>query len=274
MQLLRSVTLGQYVPGDSVVHRLDPRARLGVLLIGMVTIFACHHLLAVALVGFGAVAAAALAGISVRWFLSGLRTVALLVAVTLIANMLFGRTDGPTVVVGGLTVSLEALQHGLLMSVRLISLFLLTSLFTLTTSPIRLTDALESVLSPLRLIGVRTSDISMMVSIALRFIPTLVDTTERIMKAQLSRGARFNEGSLVSRSRAMIPVLVPLFVQAFHAADVLAEAMEARCYRGGVGRTRLVTLRCGLSDLTAVALCGALALALCTVDARPWPMWL
>lgn len=273
MQLLRSVTLGQFVPGDSVVHRLDPRARLGVLLIGMVTIFSCHHLLAVAMVGCGATAVAAIAGISVRWFLSGLRTVALLVAITLVANVLFGRADGPTATVGGFAVSMEALRHGLLMSARLISLFLLTSLFTLTTSPIRLTDALESVLSPLRLVGIRTSDLSMMVSIALRFIPTLVDTTERIMKAQLSRGARFNEGSLASRSRAMIPVLVPLFVQAFHAADVLAEAMEARCYRGGVGRTRLVTLRCGPADLGAVALCGAVALALCLVDAQPWPVW-
>lgn len=274
MQLLHSVTLGQFVPGDSVVHRLDPRARLGVLIIGMVAIFSCHHLFSVALVGMAAVAAAALAGISVRWFLSGLRTVALLVAVTLVANVMFGRADGPTVAVGGFAVSSEAMRHGLLMSLRLVSLFLLTSLFTLTTSPIRLTDALESVLSPLRLVGVRTSDLSMMVSIALRFIPTLIDTTERIMKAQLSRGARFNEGSLMSRSRAMIPVLVPLFVQAFHAADVLAEAMEARCYRGGQGRTRLVTLRCGLGDLAAVSLCGLLALSLGALDAQAWPVWL
>ena len=274
MQLLRSVTLGQFVPGDSIVHRLDPRARLGILVVGTVTIFSCHHLAPVVCVGIATVGAAERAGLSVRWFLSGLRAVALLLAITLVANVLFARGGGPSVLMGGVAISIDALHHGLLMSLRLVCLFLMTSLFTLTTSPIRLTDALESVLSPLRLLGVRTDQLSMMLSIALRFIPTLVETTERILKAQLSRGARFDEGSLASRSRAMIPVLVPLFVQAFHAADVLAEAMEARCYRGGEGRTRLVSLRCGAPDLVAVLLAGLLAIGLRAMDAHPWPEWM
>lgn len=274
MQMLRTVTIGQFVPGVSLVHRLDPRAKLGMLVMGMVSIFTCQHLVPVAAAGALSVVGAVASGISARWFLSGLRSVGLLVAVTLVANVIFGRGDAPLTQVGPLTLSTPALQHGLMMSLRLVSLFLMTSLFTLTTSPIRLTDALESILWPVRAVGLRTADLSMTMSIALRFVPTLVDTTERIMKAQLSRGARFNEGNLLSRARAMLPVLVPLFVQAFQAADALAEAMEARCYRGGEGRTRLVVLSTTAADLGGVIVCGLLALGLSWLDARPWPAWI
>lgn len=266
MELLRNVTIGQFVPGDSVVHRLDARTRMGVLLIGMVTAFTCQHLVPLLIIGVLTVVIAAVARISPRYFLAGLRSIALLVGVTLFFNAFFVRGGTPVVSVGGFTIGSEGLRISLLMSGRLVLLYLMTSLFTLTTSPIRLTDALESVLAPLRMIGVRTAELSMMVSIALRFIPTLVDTTDKIMKAQLSRGARFDEGNLLSRTRALVPVLVPLFIQAFHAADALAEAMEARCYRGGDGRTKLVVQCATANDLCAVLLAGVAALAIAQLD--------
>lgn len=273
MEFLRNVTLGQYVPGTSIVHRLDPRVKLGVLLIGMTVVFSCQHLVPLALFAVLCVLAAVPARIPVPYFLGGLRSVVLLVSVTLVFNALFVQGGTPLLRVGPVTLGSEGLHVALLMSARLVLLYLMTSLFTLTTSPIRLTDALESVLYPLRLVGLRTAELSMMVSIALRFIPTLVETTEKIMKAQLSRGARFNEGSTLSRTRALLPVLVPLFIQAFHAADALAEAMEARCYRGGAGRTRLVTLAAGAVDLGAVVVAGAAGMAVLCLDFLPWRGW-
>lgn len=266
MELLRHVTLGQFVPGHSIVHRLDARVKLGLLVIGMATIFSCQHIVPLCIFGGICVGAVACARIRVRYFLAGLRTISLLIAVTFLFNLAFIRGGTPLLSIGGWSVDREGLHVAGLLTARVILLFLTTSLFTLTTSPIRLTDALESLTSGLRLVGVRTAELSMTVSIALRFIPTLVDTTEKIMKAQLSRGARFDEGSVLSRAQAMVSVLVPLFVQALHAADVLAEAMEARCYRGGMGRTRLVTLSAEGKDIVAVLLCGVAAIGLLVLD--------
>ena len=270
MSLLRSVTLGQYVPGASLAHRLDPRAKLGILAIGTASTFTCQHVVPALLPGAAAIVGAGAAGLRMRWFVSGLRAVVPLVALSLLANALFGQGEDVIARLGPIAVTRESLQHGLLMSARLLSLYLLTSLFTLTTSPVRLTDALESILSPFRRIGLPTSDLSTAVSIALRFIPTLADHADKIMKAQISRGARLNEGRLLSRARALVPVLVPLFVQAFHAAEALAEAMESRCYRG-VGRTRLCEIRGSGIDLIAVWGVGALALALSAFDGLRWP---
>lgn len=275
MELLRHVTLGQFVPGNSFVHRLDPRAKLGVLTVGMAVTFSCQHLVPLIVLGLITVSMASSASLSVFYLLAGLRSISLLIVATFLFNVFFIHGGHPIFDVGDFAVTSDGLHIALLLSGRLVLLCLMTSLFTLTTSPIRLTDALESVLSPLRSVGVRTAELSMMVSIALRFIPTLVDTTEKIMKAQLSRGARFDEGNVVSRTRGMVPVLVPLFVQAFHAADTLAEAMEARCYRGGETRTRLVELRAGVRDLCAIGVAGVASGAVLWLDFLPcWRGWL
>jgi energy-coupling factor transport system permease protein len=271
MELLRNITLGQYVPGTSVVHRLDPRAKVGIVVVAKATTFSSSHLVPLAVLGIATVLAAAASGLRVGWFVRGLRPIALLALLTFVFNALLIHGGEPLLKIGRFTVSSEGVRISLVMTLRLLLLYLVTSLFTLTTSPIRLTDALESLLSPLRLLRIRTAELSMMVSIALRFIPTLVDATEKIMKAQLSRGARFDEGSALARTRALVPVLVPLFVQAFHAADVLAEAMESRCYRGGSGRTRLVKLEARPLDLVCVLLVGALAIGIRALDALPLP---
>lgn len=273
MELLRNVTFGQFISSDSVIHRLDPRVKVGLLAIGMTVCLQCRHLVPLALVAIACVGAAVAAGLSARYYLTGLRTIGVLLIFTVCFNAFYVHGGAPLMRVGQLTLDTEGLHFALLMASRLLLLFLMTSLFTLTTSPLRLTDALESILSPLRYVGVRTAELSMMVSIALRFVPTLVDHTEKILKAQVSRGARFDEGNVLSRTRAMVPVLVPLFVQAFRAADALAEAMEARCYRGGAGRTRLVTLRVGPPDVAAVLLVGALAIGVVHIDALPWRGW-
>ncbi len=274
MELLRHVTIGQFVPSDSIVHRIDPRVKIGLLFVAMTVAFTCQHVVPLLLTGLLCIALARLASLGLRYFLSGLRPVALLLAITVVFNLFMSHDGKPLLKAGPLLITTTGVHFALLMGLRLTMLFLMTSLFTLTTSPIRLTDALEYLMWPLAAVGVSTGELSMMVSIAIRFIPTLVETTEKIMKAQLSRGARFDEGSTVARTRATIAVLVPLFVCAFTAADTLAEAMESRCWRGGVGRTRLVTLQCGPVDALAVVVGGMALLAVCATDYVHWHGWL
>lgn len=268
MELVRNVTVGQYLPGVSLLHRLDPRTKIFLMAAAMVATFTVEGTVAVSLLGAMCLAGAAVARLPLSYFLGGLRSIAFLLAVTFVFNALFVR--GGTVLVegGGLAVTSRGLMVSLLMTSRLVLLFLLTSLFTLTTSPLRITDALEILLSPARRLGLPASEIAMMTSIALRFIPTLVETTERIMKSQMARGAPIHEGSLISRTRSLIPVLVPLLLHSFQAAEDLATAMEARCYRGGT-RTRLVTLSYRTEDLWTLVGVGAFLAGLCWLDIGP-----
>jgi len=255
MELLRNVALGQFVPGQSVLHRLDPRTKILVLALFMLVVFIIDWLpvmLILPLILLVVTAASRLPG---DFILRSLRSVFLLALVTFIFNALL--TPGPPLAaIGPLVVSARGLQLGLLMAGRLVLLVWATTLLTLTTSPIRLTDGMESLLAPFRRLGVPAHELAMMMTIALRFIPTLVMETERIMKAQMARGARFEQGNLFRRAYSLIPILVPLFVRAFRHAEDLAIAMEARCYRGGTGRTRLRRLYCGIIDLAAVAISG------------------
>jgi energy-coupling factor transport system permease protein len=270
MELLRHVTIGSYLPGNSVAHRLDPRLKAGLLIMGMTAVFCVASLGSLLLLLGLCLLAARLAAIGVGFFLGGLRVVAPLLLFTFVFNAALVHGGAPLLSLGGWTLWQAGVNAALVMSLRLVLLLLLTSLYTLTTSPVRITDAIESLLSPLRFIGVPAAEIAMMMSIALRFIPTLVDATEKIMKAQMARGARFSEGGLLSRARGLLPVLVPLFVHAFRSAEELAIAMEARCYRGGSHRTRLVSLRCGPLDLSAAVLVGTLLATICWTDAC-WP---
>ncbi|MHB2016393.1 MAG: energy-coupling factor transporter transmembrane component T family protein [Candidatus Xenobia bacterium] len=238
MDLMRSVTVGQYLEAESPLHEMDPRTKLLGLAVFMTLAFLPLHLATFGLLLVATLIGAALGQVPMRFFLGGLRSVLYLVILTVACNILFTR-DGTVVAhVAGWPITDQGLLLGELMAVRVVLLVLGTSLLTLTTSPIRLTDGLERLGRPLRPLGVPVHEMALMVSIALRFIPTLMEQAERLMKAQAARGADFSSRHPLRRARALVPVLVPLFVQAFRAADELADAMEARGYRPGAPRTR------------------------------------
>ena len=254
MQLLRYVTIGQYVPGTSLAHRLDPRCKCLLMAIGLVASFRLCTPPGILLLLGSLLVVVHTSRLSVRFVLRGVRTLTPL----LVLSAAFTATaphKGPALLaLGSVRLTASGLDEAAVVCLRLITLVVLTSLLTLSTSPIRLTDAVEQLLRPLRLVGVPTAELAMMMSIALRFIPTLVETTERLLKAQLARGAPFHRGSPLQRLHALVPVLVPLCVQAFPSAEDLAVAMEARCYRGGDRRTRLVQLRIVRADVVASCL--------------------
>lgn len=256
MELLRHITLGQYVPGTSPLHRLDPRCKCLLAAVGVGATLLLHTpagnlgLLTLCLL------ASHFARLSPGFMLRNLRALLPLIVLSFVFN-LGNCKQGPILLhLGAFALTQGGLEAALVITLRLVLLMLITSLLTLTTSPIRLTDGVESLLRPLRRLGVPTGELAMMMSIALRFVPTLVETTERLLKAQMARGAAFQRGNLFTRARALLPVLVPLFVQAFQSAENLAVAMEARCYRSGAHRSRMVALRATRHDLalTLVAL--------------------
>ena len=241
------VPFGQFVPGDSPVHRLDPRVKIALAVAYTVVLFASRGwpgLGACALVALGAIA---LSGVPWRLALRGIQPIAILLLITLLINALAWRPPVAILRIGSLGISGSGLMTGLYFVVRIVLLVLGTSLLTLTTSPVALTDALSTLMRPLSRVGVPVDDVAMMFSIALRFIPTTAEEAEKIVVAQGARGARFDEGGPVKRARAWLPVLVPLFVNLFRRADDLAIAMESRCYTG-VGRTRLAEQRMSAAD--------------------------
>jgi len=262
--VFRGLVAGQYVPRRSFVHGLDPRTKILASLALITVIFLVGDF-----PGYGVLAALVIASIAASWLpilavLRGLRPILFLVVLTFLLQVFLGGHDDGTVLWGGgpFVVTREGVREGAFVAVRLLILVTSTSLLTLTTSPMDLTEGLERLLRPFRRVGVPAHELAMMMTIALRFVPTLIDETEKIMKAQMARGAELQSGNLFQRARAMIPILVPLFVSAFRRADELALAMEARCYRGGEGRTRMRQLRFGAGDLFAaftVTAVGALA---------------
>lgn len=255
------ITLGQFFPGDSPLHRLDPRAKLLLTLSMIVGVFLADSYPAYAIFFAYVLAAAWLSGIPIRLMLKGLKAVYFIIALTFVLNAFFG--TGQTVLVHWrfLTITREGLRTAVFMALRLMLLVFGTQLLTLTTSPIALTDGLERLFSPFAKVGFPAHEMAMMMSIALRFIPTLLEEADKIMKAQTARGADFESGNLMARAKAMIPLLVPLFVSAFRRADELALAMEARCYRGGEHRTRLRVLKYTALDAWAgVSMAALLAL--------------
>ncbi len=239
-----AVPFGQYVPVESFVHRLEPRAKMGLVLVFTLTVFSVS-------VWYGLAAAAALVGVAVassrvppRLAFRGLRAVSLILAFTLLAHGLRWQPATVSLVrIGPLAVDGPGLATGLFFATRIVLLVVGTSLLTLTTTPVGLTDALEKILRPLSRLGFPSGDVAMMLTVALRFIPTTAEEAERVILAQTARGARFDQGGPLTRARAYVPVLVPMFVALFRRADELATAMEARCYRGGAGRTRLIETR-------------------------------
>ena len=246
--MLRDITLGQYFPGDSCIHKLDPRCKLLITTILIVIVFCVKSFISYALLAVFLLVAAKLSDISVRYLFKGLKPLWFIIILTFILNALLTTGEHVIVALGFIRLTWEGLRNALFFSLRLIFLVLSTSLLTLTTSPISLTDAMESIFRPLAKIHFPVHELAMMMTIALRFIPTLLDETDKIMKAQSARGADFESGNLLKRAKSMVPLLVPLFVSAFRRADELAMAMEARCYHGGNHRTRLHTLRFGKQD--------------------------
>ena len=260
--MLKNITLGQYVPGDSIVHRLDPRTKLLLTLLFIVVLFvAAETALSYGVLVLCLVAAIAVSRIRPQVMLRGLKPLVIVIAFTAILNMFF--TPGtPIFTLGFLHPTWEGLRRAVFMMLRILMLVCGTFLLTYTTSPIALTDGLESLLKPLKKLHFPIHELAMMMSIALRFIPTLIEETDRIMSAQKARGANFETGKLLDRAKALLPLLVPLFVSAFRRADELAVAMECRCYHGGEGRTRMKQLHMAGRDALAFLLGAALLAAI------------
>ena len=257
--MIGNITLGQFIPGTSILHRMDPRAKQAWTGAFMVVVFLMETWPEYLLLGMFTGVLLLVSGVPPKQSLKGLKPLLVLLAFTTVLN-LFLIPGRELVSLGPLTITHEGLQMGIRIFFRLVMLVVIASLMTLTTTPMALTDGLERLMSPLKRLHVPVHEISMMMSIALRFIPTLLEETERIMKAQASRGAEFDTGNLFRRVRSFVPVLVPLFVSAFKRADELAEAMESRGYRGGEGRTRLKVLRFSSVDLQATLICAAVVL--------------
>ena len=239
--MLRDITLGQYYPADSVIHKLDPRVKLFGTLIYIISLFVFKGLPAFILAAIFLVVLIKLSKVPFSYMVKGLKTIVLIMLFAAVFNLFL--TPGTKLVSFWIfTITYEGLKNAVVMMVRLIFLIIGTSLMTLTTTPNELTDGLEKALSPLEYIKVPVHEIAMMMSIALRFIPILIEETDKIMKAQMARGADFEHGNLIQKAKNMVPLLVPLFVSAFRRANDLAMAMEARCYRGGEGRTKMKPL--------------------------------
>ena len=251
---LKDITLGQYFPGSSPVHRLDPRTKLIAVALYIVALFLANWFVTYAVMFAVLAGSIALSKVPVKSIVHGLKPVLFIVIFTAVLNLFY--TPGDTVLaqLWVFTITLEGVFRAFFMVVRIMMLISGTFLLTYTTSPILLTDGLESLLGPLKKIRVPVHELAMMMSIALRFIPTLIEETDKIMSAQRARGADFESGSLIQRAKALLPLLVPLFISAFRRADELATAMECRCYHGGEGRTRLRQLKYKAIDYAALLL--------------------
>ncbi|MCX7772790.1 MAG: energy-coupling factor transporter transmembrane protein EcfT [Clostridia bacterium] len=258
--MIGNITLGQFIPGESILHRLDPRTKIIWTAVLMVAIFLIDTWPEYIMMGALTLILILISGVPIKQSLKGIKPLMFILALTAILNIFFiGGT--PLFQVGPVKVTYEGVITALKLFFRLVMLIIAASLMTLTTTPMAMTDGIEKLLKPFEKIGVPAHEIAMMMSIALRFIPTLLEETERIMKAQASRGADFDTGNIFSRVKSFIPVLVPLFVSAFKRADELAEAMESRCYRGSKGRTRLKTIHYTSLDLNTTII-GVLFLCL------------
>ena len=247
--MLKDITIGQYFPGDTIIHKLDPRIKIIITGLFIGSLFFINNFYPyILIIGFILLTVKS-SKVPVKFILKGLKPLSFIILITFFINIFL--TKGEILyTLGPLTITREGLYQATFMALRLIFLITGTSLLTLTTSPIALTDGIERLLSPFKKIGLPAHELAMMMTIALRFIPTLLEETDKIMKAQMARGADFESGNILNRAKSLVPLLVPLFVNAFRRADELATAMEARCYRGGENRTRLNELKLERTDIT------------------------
>lgn len=246
--MLKDITIGQYFPGDTFIHKLDPRIKILIIGLFITSLFFINSFFPyIFIIGF-ILSVIIISKLPIMFILKGLKPLMFIILITFSINVFM--TKGEILyVIGPLTITKEGLTQAVFMALRLILLITGTSLLTLTTSPIALTDAIEKLLNPFKKIGLPAHELAMMMTIALRFIPTLLEETDKIMKAQMARGADFESGNILRRAKNLVPLLVPLFINAFRRADELATAMEARCYRGGDHRTRLNELKLRGADI-------------------------
>jgi energy-coupling factor transport system permease protein len=251
--MIRDITLGQYYPGNSWIHKLDPRVKIMVTLVYIVALFVVKDFIGFAIAAAGIAAVVIISRVPLSFILRGLKPVFLIIAFTFILNMFMIKGE---VLVSFLFLEItkEGLRTAVFMAIRLVLLIIGSSLLTLTTKPISLTDGIEALLSPFKKIGLPAHELAMMMTIALRFIPTLLEETDKIMKAQQARGADFESGNIINRAKSLVPILVPLFISAFRIAQELAMAMEARCYGGNIQRTRMNGMQLAKRDLVAVVI--------------------
>jgi len=251
--MIRDITIGQYYPAKSAVHKLDARLKLIATIIFVITIFFAANIYGYIIVVLGLGAAIKISKVPVKFMLKGLKTIFVIIIFTVVINIFTTKGGAEILHIGGVVIYEKGLLLAFMMAARLVLLIIGSSLLTLTTTPIQLTDAIEYLLKPFKKIGVPSHEIAMMMTIALRFIPTLIEETDKIMKAQMARGADFDTGGIIKKAKSLIPLLVPLFISSFRRADELSTAMEARCYRGDINRTRMKQLKYARIDAYAAA---------------------
>ncbi len=259
--MVRDVTLGQYYPGSSFIHRLDPRSKILLLISYLVIIFCTFNYVSLALVTVFTIFYIIISGVSMKTYIKSLKVILAIVIITSVLNLFYG-TGEPLWQWGILSITLNGINRAVFVTIRIVCLILASSCLTFTTAPTDLTDAIERLMKPLNKIHFPVHEIAMMMTLALRFVPTLLEETDKIMQTQKARGADMEAGNIITRIKALIPILIPLFVSAFRRAYEIAMAMECRCYRGGSGRTRMKTLHMSGRDAAAFA---AVALIICGV---------
>ena len=251
--MLSDITLGQYFPGDSIIHKLDPRFKIICIILYIVALFCADSYAAFAAVAVSSAVIVLLSQLNVGTIFKSIKPVMFILAFTVVANILWTTGEKPLFELWIIKVYPEGLKYAFLMALRIVCLIISTFvLLTYTTSPVALTDAIERLLSPFKKIGLPVHEFSMMMTIALRFIPTLIEETGKIINAQKARGADFESGNLLRRAKALVPILIPLFVSAFRRADELAGAMECRLYHGGDGRTRMKVMNADAKDFAVL----------------------
>lgn len=251
--MIKNITIGQYFPGETPIHRMDPRIKIISVFLFIISLFFVDRFSMYALSALFLIFTIVISKVPFKYILKGLKPIAVLITITFFINVFM--TKGEVLYrIGPLTATKEGLAQAGFMAIRLVLLVVGTTLLTLTTSPISLTDGIEKLLNPFKRIGVPAHELAMMMTIALRFIPTLLEEADKIMKAQMARGADFESGNVVRRAQNLIPLLVPLFISAFRRADELSMAMESRCYRGGENRTRMRELLLVKADYIALAM--------------------
>lgn len=245
--MISDITIGQYFPGNSVIHKIDSRMKLVLTMALVVSIFLCRNVISLAAMTLATLVLILISRISIKTVLKSIKPLAIIICITALLNLFYGKGE-PLLKLGRLTITADGIETAVFMAVRIIVLVVISSLLTYTTSPTELTDGLERLLKPLKFLKIDVHSISMTMTIALRFIPTLIEEIEKIMSAQKSRGAQLDSGGLIHRAKALVPVLIPLFVSAFRRANELAYAMECRCYHGGEGRTKMKVMKLTARD--------------------------
>ncbi|MDD5924274.1 MAG: energy-coupling factor transporter transmembrane component T [Clostridia bacterium] len=255
--MLSDITIGQFFPGKSIIHRLDPRVKLSLLLAFIIFIFATFNYFSLLLMVFSVFAIVLMTKIPVKLYFKSLKSIIVIVIFTSIINLFYGKGE-PIWQWGIIKLTVGGINNAVFVLLRIVSLILVSTVLTYTTSPTQLTDAMENLMSPLKVLKFPVHEVAMMMTIALRFIPTLLDETEKIINAQKARGASMDTGNIIQRIKAFLPVLVPLLVSSFRRAYELATAMECRCYHGGEGRTRMKSFHLSKLDYISLSICAIL----------------